>query len=133
MQFPKWISRAIIGLGAPYRFAAYFRVDLIKVFLIATALAALSLGGCCLSLGGCEVPLATATTNWDGLGQDPGSPAPTEKTSDRTRSQGRQPKDAYTSATVGSSWKDDDAQLQMDDARVKKKLIICDGCGAAHN
>jgi hypothetical protein len=104
-----------------------------KVLLIATALAALSLGGCCLSLGGCDVPLATARTDWDGLGQDPGSPAPPEKTSDRTKSQGKQRKDAYTSATVGNSWKDDGAQLEQDDARVKRKLIICDGCAAAHN
>ena len=106
-----------------------------KAILIAAALAALPLGGCCLSLGGCDVPLATATstTNWDGLGQAPGSSAPTDITSDRTRSQRRQPKDAYTSTTTGNSWQNDDAQLQMDDARVKKKLIICDGCAVAHN
>ena len=104
-----------------------------KILLIATALAALSLGGCCLSLGGCDVPLATARTDWDGLAQDAGSSAPTEKTSDRTKSQGKQRKDAYTSATVGNSWKDDDAQLQLDDTRLKKKLIICDGCAATHN
>jgi hypothetical protein len=98
-----------------------------KVLLIATALAALSLGGCCLSLGGCEVPLATARTDWDGLA------APTEQTSDRAKSQGKQPKDAYTSATLGNSWKDDDAQQQLDDARLKRKLIICDGCAGTHN
>jgi hypothetical protein len=106
-----------------------------KVLLIATALAALSLGGCCLSVGGCDVPLSTASTartDWDGLGPDPGSSAPTEKTSDRTKSQRKQPKDAYTSATYGNSWKDDDAQLQLDDARLKRKLIICDSCVAAH-
>ncbi|HZV05000.1 MAG TPA: hypothetical protein VE999_07965 [Gemmataceae bacterium] len=106
-----------------------------KAILIAAALAALPLGGCCLSVGGCEVPLATAATapDWDGLGPAPASSAPTDITSDRTRSKGRQPKDAYTSTTTGNSWKDDDAQLQMDDARVKKKLIICDGCAVAHN
>ena len=106
-----------------------------KVLLIVTALAALPLGGCCLSLGGCEVPLATAatTTDWDGLGQRPGPSAPVDLTSDRTRSKVRQPKDAYTSTTTGNSWQDDDAQLQIDDARVKKKLIICEGCAVAHN
>ncbi len=105
-----------------------------KILLIATALAALPLGGCCFSLGGCEVPLATASTatNWDGLMDAPASSAPAEKTSDRTRSPRKQPTDAYSSTTVGSSWKDDDAQLQQDDARLKKKLVICDGC-AAHN
>ncbi len=106
-----------------------------KAILIAGALAALPLGGCCLSPSGCEVPLATAatTTDWDGLGQPPGSSAPTDITSDRTRSQRRQPKDTYTGTTTGNSWQDDDAQLQMDDARVRKKLIICDGCAVPRN
>ena len=105
-----------------------------KVLLIATALAALPLGGCCLSVGGCEVPLATATTttDWDGLGQAPASSAPIDITSDRTRSQRRQAKDAYTSPSSGN-WQDDDAQQQLDDARVKKKLVICDGCAVSHN
>lgn len=106
-----------------------------KAILIVAALAALPLGGCCLSLGGCEVPLATAaaTTDWDGLGQAPGTSAPTNIAPDRTRSQARQPRDAYSSTTTGNSWKDEDAQLQLDDAKVKKKLIICDGCAVAHN
>jgi hypothetical protein len=104
-----------------------------KILLIATALAALSLGGCCLSPSGCEVPLAAAGTNWDGLGQNPESSAPTEKTSDRAKSRGKQPKDAYTSATLGNSWQDDEAQQQLDDARLRRKLIICDSCVAAHN
>ena len=104
-----------------------FSGDLMRVLLIATALAALSLGGCCLSLGGCEVPLATARTDWDGL------VAPAEKTSDPPKSQSRQPRDAYTSATLGNSWRDDEAQQQLDDARLKRKLIICDSCVGTHN
>jgi hypothetical protein len=105
-----------------------------KALSVAAVLAALTLGGCCLSFGGCDAPLATARTDWDGLGrpgkEDPPSSAP--KTSGRTKSQGEQPKTTYT-GSVGSSWKDDDARLQLDDARLKQKLIICDGCAASRN
>ena len=106
-----------------------------KVLLIATALAALPLGGCCLSLGGCEVPLSTAatSTDWDGLGQAPGPSAPTVITPDRTRRQARQANDDYTSVTTGNAWKDDQARLEADDARLKKKLVICDGCAGTRN
>jgi hypothetical protein len=65
--------------------------------------------------------------------EDAPSSAPTEKTSGRAKSQGEQSKTAYTGNTTGSSWKDDDARLQMDDARLKRKLIICDGCAAPRN
>lgn len=132
-SFRNGYSEQLSGLGRLVVLLSAFSVDPMKVLLIATALAALSLGGCCLFLGGCEVPLAAANTNWDGLTPDAGPSTPSEKTSDRGKSQSKQPKDAYTSATVGNSWKDDDAQLQLDDARLKRKLIICDSCVAAHN
>jgi hypothetical protein len=65
--------------------------------------------------------------------EDAPSSAPTEKTSGRANSQGEQSKTAYSGSTTGSSWKDDDARLQMDDARLKQKLIICDGCAVPRN
>jgi hypothetical protein len=106
-----------------------------RALSIAAVLAALTLGGCCLSLSGCNAPLATARTDWDGLvpPRDGTPSAPTEKTSGRAKSPGEPPKTAYTGTTSGNSWQDDDARLQLDDTRVKQKLIICEGCAVSHN
>jgi hypothetical protein len=108
-----------------------------KALSIAAALFAMTLSGCCLSFSGCDAPLATARTDWDGLvpprAEDAPSSTPTEKSWGRAKSQGQQSKNTYTGATVGNSWQDDDGRLQLDDARLKQKLIICDGCAASHN
>jgi hypothetical protein len=127
----------LAGLRSAHVHCAFLRVDYMKVLSIAAVLATLTLGGCCLSFSGCEAPLATARSDWDGLvpprAEDAPSSAPTEKTSGRANSQGEQSKTAYSGSTTGSSWKDDDARLQMDDARLKQKLIICDGCAVPRN
>jgi hypothetical protein len=106
-----------------------------KALLIATVLAALPLGGCCLSLGGCDVPLAAARTDWDGLLREENPPpsAPTKKISGRMKSQSEQTIDDYAGPPAGGSWKDYEARQKLDDARLKQKLIICDGCAVSRN
>jgi hypothetical protein len=95
-------------------------------------LATLSLGGCCLSGSGCNAPIDTATTipNPDGLGQQPAadspSPAPKQRVSSRRKSQGDEPSPVYGSSNAGDNFEDDDARL-------RRKLIICQGCAVSGN
>jgi hypothetical protein len=95
-------------------------------------LVTLSLGGCCLSGTGCNTPIETATTMpaSDGLGQPPAadspSPAPKQRVSSRRKSQGAEPNPVYGNSNAGDNFEDDDARL-------KRKLIICQGCAVSGN
>jgi hypothetical protein len=101
LPFRKLSSGGIIRIGRAEigTLLRILRVDYMKALSIAAVLAALTLGGCCLSFSGCEAPLATARSDWDGLvpprAADAPSSAPTEKTSGRAKSQGEQSKTAY--------------------------------------
>lgn len=105
---------------------------LMKSFCAALFVAALSLGGCCLSGSGCYAPQTASQTSWDGLGQPPeenaAAAAPKPPLSKAAGDRGDQPKPASDGRKKSASWQDDDAQLQSDDASVKRKLIICHGC-----
>src|SRR6516225_9173076 len=98
----------------------------------AALLLALSLGGCCLSTSGCIAPQPTALTDWDGLGQPPkeaaAPAAPKQQVNKRAKDQETKP--ASNSAKVANSWEDEEARQQADDARLKRKLIICQNCAA---
>ena len=95
-------------------------------------LATLSLGGCCLTGNGCNTPIETATTtpNPDGLGQPPAAeatpPAPKQRVSSRRKSQGDEPSPVYGSSNAGDN-------LEDDEARLRRKLIICQGCAVSGN
>jgi hypothetical protein len=95
-------------------------------------LATLSLGGCCLSGSGCNTPIDTATAmpNPDGLGQPPAvdspSPAPKQRVSSRRKSQGDEPSPVYGNSNAGDNFEDDEARL-------RRKLIICQGCAVSGN
>src|SRR5215475_13532727 len=93
-------------------------------------LAALSLGGCCLSGGGCDAPLATARAGWDGLGQPPAegtpSPGPERRVSSRARDQSVRPKSGYD---LSKASEEAGAGFPSDDDELKRKLVICHGCG----
>jgi hypothetical protein len=105
------------------------RVDFMKARCAALLLVTLSLGGCCLSGSGCNAPMATTTSNWDGLGQPPAEasppPAPTQRVATRTKGQG-EPGRVHNNSNTGDDFEDDDARL-------KRKLIICQGCAMSGN
>jgi hypothetical protein len=99
-------------------------------------LVALSLGGCCLSGSGCDAPLmatapmATTTSNLDGFApspaEEPSAPAPKQRGARRSRGQGGEPGSVYSDPNMGNEY--DDAE-----ARLKRKLIICQGCAVSGN
>jgi hypothetical protein len=108
-----------------------------RSFCAAVFLAALPLGGCCLFESGCNAPIAAARADWDGLDQpaveeEAPSAAPRQRISSRVKSQGQQTKSQDNPAT-GDSWQEEDARLQSDDLRLKRKLIICQGCAVPGN
>lgn len=108
-----------------------------KSFCAAVFVSALSLGGCCLSGSGCYTPQPASQTSWDGLGQPPeentAAAAPKPPLPRAADSRDDQPRPASDGRNKSASWQDDDAQLQSDDARVKRKLIICHGCAVPGN
>ena len=104
-----------------------------KTICAALLLVALSLGGCCLSGSGCNAPQPTALTNWDdGLDQPPEEaavPAAPKQHVDK-RAKAQKAKSASENANSANSWEaKEDQQAAADDARLKRKLIICQNCG----
>ena len=102
-----------------------------KTICAALLLVALSLGGCCLSGSGCNAPQPTALTNWDdGLDQPPeeaAAPAARKQHVDK-RAKAQKAKPASDSANSANSWQDEENQRAADDARLKRKLMICQNC-----
>jgi hypothetical protein len=116
--------------------------------------AALTLSNCCLSSSGCSGPVAltaapapgaagpvAAAPAWDGLNDQ--AAADDDATVDVTppKKPSRHAKatasiDAMSSqSTTGSrgkvDWAEEQAANQADDARLKRKLIICNNCSAS--
>lgn len=101
-----------------------------KTLYAVVCLAGLSLGGCCLTVGGCNAPVATAATNWDGLGDPstedvPRAPKPLVLTRPRAAKPDR--------SNAGGSRQADDVSQPSDDDALKRKLIICQGCAVPGN
>jgi len=101
-----------------------------KTLCAALLLATLSLGGCCLSGSGCNAPMATGRYDLDGLGQppmeEPPPAAPKQRLSSRTKGQGDEMRPGYDNSNEGDNYGDDDARL-------RRKLIICRGCTGSGN
>lgn len=106
-----------------------------RSFCAAVFFAAL-LGGCCLSETGCNAPIAAAKTDWDGLDQpaveEAPSPVPRQRISTRIKGQVEQSK-PHDNLSEGDSWQEEEARQQSDDLRLKRKLIICQGCAVSGN
>jgi hypothetical protein len=112
--------------------------------------AALMLGGCCLS-GNCYAPVAGAapgagptagiatTSAPDGL--DPASmdetqadvPAKPRKTAQRRRDTVSESEASAASRYRGDSYEAQEASDRADEARLKRKLIICQNCASSAN
>ena len=102
---------------------------------IALSVAALMLTNCCASGNGCA-PVAGGPAAWDGLGT-----APTE---DAQLPEPKKPARAKREIIVGpldpapgrrdvqpiDQWEQQQAAAQDDEARLKRKLVICRGCAA---
>ncbi len=105
--------------------------------------AALALGGCCFSGTVCNMPQPSAAIGLNEVDQPAedaslGGPATNSvgpATKQRTRSHANKGKDEYARSAPDSSdpgsWEAEQAQEQADEARLKRKLIICQNCGAA--
>ena len=109
----------------------YCTVDFMKTLYVALLLATASLGGCCLSSSGCNMsPIATARPDLDGLGQPPAedlpSPTPKQRVSSRAKDHGEEPTPVYSNSNNGDD-------LEDEDARLKRKLVICRGCAMPGN
>jgi hypothetical protein len=107
-----------------------------RSFYAAMFLAVLPLGGCCLFESGCNAPVAAARADWDGLNQpaveEAQSVAPRQRISSRVKSQGQHTK-SQDNLAAGDSWQEEEARQQSDDLRLKRKLIICQGCAVPGN
>jgi len=117
----------------------YLAVGQIPMILkcIAFLAAALMLTNCCASGNGCA-PVAGSPVAWDGLGT-----APTE---DTQQPEPKKPARAKREIIVGpldaapggqnnkvqptDQWEKQQAADQDDEARLKRKLVICRSCGA---
>ena len=91
-------------------------------------LAALALSGCCASSTGCYVPVPGVPTAWDGDGPSPDGEAPLRKKPVRraklaTEISGAQRSEVGVTSEVAA----EDAAAR-DEARLKRKLMICRGC-----
>ena len=99
---------------------------------VACAFAAITLAGCCASGTTCEAPLAGSNVAWDGLGPAPDDIAPQKKkTVSRPRNEvAPQPKAELPTDNkprTKNVW-DTEAEDRADDARLARKLKICNGC-----
>jgi hypothetical protein len=98
---------------------------------VALAFVSIALAGCCAFGTTCEAPMAGPNVAWDGLGPAPDAPAK-KKTVSRPRNEvALQPKAELPSDNkLGSRnvWETEAEEDRADDARLAKKLKICDGC-----
>jgi len=101
---------------------------------VACAFAAITLAGCCASGTTCEAPIAASNVAWDGLSPAPDDIAPArKKTVSRPRNEvAPQPKaepPTDNKHQAKNVW-DTEVEDRADDARLAKKLKICNGCSA---
>jgi len=112
-----------------------------RTILLLTA--GLMLGSCCLS-GSCYVPMAgtpgvAATTAPDGLGPDPADQPQADATPPKPRKTAQRRRDADSiEASSASRYRGDAYEEQLaadkaDEARLKRKLIICQNCSSTGN
>jgi hypothetical protein len=98
---------------------------------VACMFAALTLAGCCASGTTCE-PHTTNVAAWDGLGPGPEDITPAKKTISRPRKEAAvQPKGelpADAKPTAKNELERQEAENRADDARLVRRLRICDGC-----
>jgi hypothetical protein len=104
--------------------------------------AALTLGSCCLS-GNCYAPI-TGTAGMaadapDGLGSVPGdeqqadAPAKPRKTAQRRRDFDPVGDTSAAARYRGDTYEQQQASDQAEEARLKRKLIICQNCSSSGN
>ena len=103
---------------------------------IVFVLAAVALSGCCSSGMGCNAPMPVSPMAWDGLNEPLQEDAPKQQTVRRKKQV------AVTAQTNGDvqalAWPKTKGELaqqeaaeQAEDARLSKKLKICNGCSTA--
>jgi hypothetical protein len=104
---------------------------------IAFLVAALVLANCCASGSGCA-PAAGSPVAWDGLGQAPGEDA--QPVDLRPKPRARAQREIIVGPLDGAmaergnkvqpkdQWEQQQAADQDDDARLKRKLMICRSC-----
>src|ERR1700722_5298705 len=102
--------------------------------LIAFVFAAIALAGCCTSGTGCYAPVAGSPAEWDGINESPDDEAP-KKTPRRKKEMAvaSQPKGdtrVVSRPQTKEGWEQQEAADRADEARLTKKLKICNGCSS---
>jgi hypothetical protein len=98
-----------------------------RIRCTAVIILSLSPGGCCVSGNGCQVAAPATGTDWDGL-----SPSPSENEGAVSHPRVRPLKAAATRPKLQSNdpWEQQQAIDQADEARLRRKLMICRDCQA---
>jgi hypothetical protein len=100
---------------------------------VAFLVAALMLANCCASGSGCA-PAAGTPLAWDGLGPAPVDEAPPPEPQPKPHARAKRDVSALDAAGERSNaqpkddWEQEQAADQADEARLKRKLMICRDC-----
>ena len=99
---------------------------------VAFVFAALALAGCCAFGTTCDVPTAGPHAAWDGLGPVSNDDARPAKVSRPRAASARSTSDVQgeSSLQTRDNWEQQEAVNKADEARLSKKMMICNGCSA---
>jgi len=102
---------------------------------IACAFVAIALSGCCVSGTGCYAPVAGSQAGWDGLDEpqqdDAPKKSPRRKKEIAATAQSKVDAQAVSRPQTKEEWEQQAAADRADEARLAKRLRICNGCSSA--
>jgi hypothetical protein len=101
---------------------------------IACAFVAIALSGCCVSGTGCYAPVAGPQAGWDGLDEpqqdDAPKRPPLRKKEIAAAAQSKADARVVSRPQTKEEWEQQAAADRADEARLTKKLKICNGCSS---
>jgi hypothetical protein len=101
---------------------------------IACAFVAIALSGCCVSGTGCYAPVAGPQAGWDGLDEpqqdDAPKKPPRRKKEIAAAAQSKADAQVVSRPQTKEEWEKQAAADRADEARLTKKLKICNGCSS---
>jgi hypothetical protein len=97
---------------------------------VAFVIAALALAGCCAFGTNCDVPTAGPHAAWDGLAPVSNDNARPAKVSPPRQASARSTSDVQGESGLRDKWEQQEAANKAEEARLSKRMIICNGCSA---
>jgi hypothetical protein len=98
---------------------------------IACAFVAIALSGCCVSGTGCYAPVAGPQAGWDGLDEPQQDDAPPHRKKEiAAAAQSKADAQVVSRPQTKEEWERQAAADRADEARLTKKLKICNGCSS---